>query len=69
MIPLIVNIPHAGLEIPGDIPFLLDGDELCSVIRHMADLYTDEWIEDSETIPSGCNKNITHCGRHGAICR
>ena len=50
MIPLIVNIPHAGLEIPGDIPFLLDGDELFSVVRHMADLYTDEWIDASETI-------------------
>lgn len=24
MLPLIVNIPHAGLNIPRDIPFLLD---------------------------------------------
>lgn len=41
---VIVNIPHAGLEIPGDIPFCLPPEEVEAIARRMADLYTDELI-------------------------
>lgn len=50
MIPLIVNIPHAGLEIPADIPFLLPEEEVKDVSQRMADLYTDEWVISEECV-------------------
>lgn len=45
MLPIIVNIPHAGLEIPPDIPFLLPREEVTDrvqlVLARTARIVTD----------------------------
>lgn len=39
--PLIVNIPHASVSLPHDVPFFLSPQELAREAHQAADLYTD----------------------------
>ncbi len=42
--PVIVNIPHAGLDIPEGIYFNHEREELQDIAMRMSDLYTDELL-------------------------
>lgn len=41
---IIVNIPHASLDIPGEVQFYPNQEELQDIAKRMSDLYTDEFL-------------------------
>ena len=48
--PVIVNIPHASVEIPDFDDYVLSPDTVLEEARLLADLYTDELIDEAENV-------------------
>ena len=47
---VIVNIPHASLDIPKDVKFYPAQEELQDIAKRMSDLYTDEFLSPNPGI-------------------
>lgn len=47
---VIVHIPHASLDIPGEVQFYPDQEELQDIAKRMSDLYTDEFLSPNPGI-------------------
>ena len=48
--PVIVNIPHASVELPDFDDYVLSPDAVRKEARLLADLYTDELIDEAENV-------------------
>ena len=48
--PVIVNIPHASVELPDFDDYVLSPDAVREEARLLADLYTDELIDEAENV-------------------
>ena len=47
---VIVHIPHASLDIPDEVQFYPDQEELQDIAKRMSDLYTDEFLSPNPGI-------------------